>query len=289
MDVSIVIVTYNARDYACRCIQSIFEHTQELEYEVIVVDNVSQDGTPDTVAAEFPAVRLICQQLNVGFAAGVNRGVSESRGEAVVILNPDTLLLDNALLPMWRHLKENPEIGVLGPKLLDEDGSVQLSCRRFPGFASGLFNRYSLLTRLFPGNRFSAEYLMSDWDHSQAREVDWVSGACWMVPRRAFDCIGGLDEGYFMYIEDVDFCQRAHRAGWKVVYFPQASLVHHIGRSTGSLANRMIIERHRSIWHYYKRYLRRSLLLDGAVLLGISARCALHLAVNNGRRLLQRR
>ncbi len=289
MDLSIVIVTYNARDYVRRCLRSVLEHTQGLQYESIVVDNASQDGTPEMVSAEFPQVRLLRLPNNAGFAAGVNRGVSASKGETLAILNPDTLLLDNAFLTMWRYLKENPEVGVLGPKLLDEDGSVQLSCRRFPGFATALFNRYSLLTRFFPRNRFSAAYLMSDWDHSQVREVDWLSGACWMVPRRAFDHIGALDEGYFMYIEDVDFCQRAHRAGWKVVYFPQVALVHHIGRSTGTLPNRMIIERHRSMWHYYKRYLRGPLLLlDGPVLLGIGARCALHLAVNNGKRLLRR-
>ena len=289
MGLSIVIVTYNAIDYVRHCLRSVFEHTQGLEFEVIVIDNASHDGTPDMVAAEFPQVRLLRQGQNAGFAAGVNRGVSESRGEAVTVLNPDTLLLDNALLTMYRHLKENPDIGLLGPRLLDEDGSVQLSCRRFPSFGTALFNRYSVLTRLLPRNRFSTSYLMSGWDHTQTREVDWLSGACWMVARRAFDQIGGLDERYFMYIEDVDFCQRAHRAGWKVVYFPQVSLVHHIGRSTDSLPNRTIVERHRSMWHYYKRYMRRSRLLDGAVLLGIGARCAVHLAVNNGKRLLRRR
>ena len=254
-----------------------------------MVDNASQDGTPEMVAADFPQVRLLRQDRNLGFAAGVNRGASVSTGEALAILNPDTLLTDNALLPMWRYLKEHPQIGVLGPRLLDEDGSVQLSCRRFPGFGTALFNRYSLPTRLFPRNRFSAAYLLSDWDHSQIREVDWLSGACWMVPRRAFHHIGRLDEAYFMYIEDVDFCQRAHRAGWKVVYFPQVSLVHHIGRSTGTLPNRMIIERHRSMWHYYRRYMRGSPLLDGAAFLGINARCAVLLAVNSLKRLLRQR
>jgi hypothetical protein len=190
---------------------------------------------------------------------------------------------------MAQYLRDHPEVGILGPRLLDDDGSLQLSCRRFPTFSVVFFNRYSLLTRLFPRNPLSTRYLMTDFDHSGTAEVDWLSLACWMAPRRLFDEVGFLDEGYFLYNEDVDFCQRVHRAGRKVVYFPEVSVVHHIGGSTSSVPNRSVIERHRSMWRYYRKYMRRGLLLDGPVLAGIAFRCAYTLAFNNAKRLRRSR
>jgi N-acetylglucosaminyl-diphospho-decaprenol L-rhamnosyltransferase len=149
-----------------------------------------------------------------------------------VLLNPDVELQDNPFPAMAQYLLDHPEVGILGPRILDDDGSLQLSCRRFPTFSVVFFNRYSLLTRLCPRNPFSRRYLMTDFDHGGIAEVDWLSLACWMAPRRLFDEVGFLDEGYFLYNEDVDFCQRVHRAGRKAVYFPDVSVVHQIGGST---------------------------------------------------------
>jgi GT2 family glycosyltransferase len=129
---------------------------------------------------------------------------------------------------------------------------------------------------------------MTDFDHSGTAEIDWLSLACWMAPRRLFDEVGFLDEGYFLYNEDVDFCQRVHRAGRKVVYLPEVSVVHRIGGSTSTLPNRSVIERHRSMWRYYRKYMRRGFLLDGPVLAGIVARCAYTLAFSNVKRLRRR-
>jgi GT2 family glycosyltransferase len=289
VELSIVIVSYNGRDYLRRCLRSLLEHTRGLEYEVVVVDNASQDGSADMVEAEFPSVRLLRRPSNAGLSKALNEGIRLSSGEMVVLLNPDTELQDNPFPAMARYLRDHPEVGVLGPRILDDDGSLQLSCRRFPTFIVAIFNRYSLLTRLFPRNPFSTRYLMTDFDHSRTAEVDWLSLACWMMPRRLFDEVGLLDEGFFLYNEDVDFCQRVHRAGRKVVYFPEVSLVHHIGGSTSTLPNRSVIERHRSMWRYYRKYMRRGVLLDGPVLAGIAFRCAYTLASNNLRRLWQRR
>jgi N-acetylglucosaminyl-diphospho-decaprenol L-rhamnosyltransferase len=288
MDISVVIVSYNGRDYLRRCLGSLREHTRGLEYEVVVVDNASLDGTADMVAQEFPFVRLLRQPGNAGLSPALNQGIGLTSGELVVLLNPDTELQDNAFEAMARHLRDHPDIGVLGPKILDDDGSLQLSCRRFPTFSVAFFNRYSLLTRFLPRNPFSTHYLMTAFDHSHPAEVDWLSLACWMVPRRLFDEVGFLDEGYFLYSEDVDFCQRVHRGGRKVVYFPDVSLVHHIGGSTSTLPNRSVIERYRSMWRYYAKYMRRGVLLDGLVLGGITFRCAYTLAFNNLRRLLRK-
>jgi len=288
MDLSVIIVSYNGREHIRKCLQSLAAHGPGVGHEVIVVDNASQDGSAEMVAAEFPQARLLTLPKNVGFAAGANRGIGEASGEAIVLLNPDSELKEDVFGPMLTYLRENPDIGILAPKLRDEDGSLQLSCRRFPTFSVALFNRYSLLTRILPRNRFSARYLLTDWDHSAVAAVDWVSGACLMARRSLFEEIGPLDEGYFMYIEDVDLCQRAHRAGYKVVYFPEAAITHHIGRSSHTLPSRSIIERHRSMWHYYKKYLRRGWLLDIVVAGGIALRCGYLLAVNKAKRLFGR-
>jgi len=285
MDLSIIIVSYNGREHLRKCLQSLAAHGPSVGHEVIVVDNASQDGSAEMVAAEFPQARLLTLPKNVGFAAGANRGIKDAGGEAIVLLNPDSELKEDVFGPMLTYLRGHPDIGILAPKLRDEDGSLQLSCRRFPTFSVALFNRYSLLTRLLPRNRFSARYLLTDWDHSAIAAVDWVSGACLMARRSLFEEIGPLDEGYFMYIEDVDLCQRVHRAGYKVVYFPEAAITHHIGRSSHTLPSRSIVERHRSMWHYYKKYLRRGWLLDIVVAGGIALRCGYLLGWNKAKRL----
>lgn len=294
VDVSIVIVSYNGRDFLRRCLTSLYRHMQEIEFEVIVVDNASQDGTPEMVMAEFPQVTLVRRSSNAGFAYAVNQGIGIARGAAFFLLNPDTELTSNVLPPMLTYLREHPDIGILAPKLLDADGSLQLSCRAFPGFSTALFSRYSLLTRLVPRNRLSMRYLMTNFDHSTIAGVDWASAACWLLPRLAYEKIGPLDEGYFWSIEDVDYCQRMHRAGLRVVYFPEAAMRHHIGGSSVTLANRTITERHRSMWRYYRTYLRPEaavarLVVDGLVWMGIRLRCVAQLASHNLRRAIGRR
>ena len=288
MDLSVVVVSFNGRDYLRRCVASVLEHTQGVSCELIVVDNASWDGSAQMVETEFPQVALIRLPVNVGFAAGCNRGIERAAGEFVLLLNPDTELAEDALSSMVAYCRQNPSVGILGPKLLNSDGSLQLSCRRFPSHLTSLFNRRSVLTRLFPGNPISRRYLMTDWAHDRIAPVDWLSGACLMLRREMVERIGGMDEGYFMYIEDVDLCYRAHQAGYEVVYFPQVAVTHHIGRSTETMPNRSIVQWHRSMWRYYRKHMRGNLLLDVLTLAGIAARCAYQLALQNGRRLLAR-
>jgi N-acetylglucosaminyl-diphospho-decaprenol L-rhamnosyltransferase len=288
LDVSIVIVSYNGREHLRRCLESLAAHPPAVEHEVIVVDNDSRDGSAPMVASDFPRIRLLRLPRNVGFAAGANHGIKEATGEAIVLLNPDSEIEADPFMPLLAYLREHEDAGTVAPRLLNPDGSLQLSCRRFPTFSVALFNRYSLLTRLFPRNRYSQQYLLSDWEHDSVSEVDWVSGACLMARRSLLDSIGLLDESYFMYIEDVDLCQRVHRAGYKVVYYPEASLIHHIGRSSRTLPTRSIMARHRSMWHYYKKYLRRGFLMDFVVASGIVARCGYLLLANQARGLRRR-
>ncbi|HEY8491391.1 MAG TPA: glycosyltransferase family 2 protein [Dehalococcoidia bacterium] len=284
-DISIVIVNYNAWPYLERCLRSLQAHAGAARQEIIVVDNASEDGSPALVARHFPGVRLIARADNGGFARGCNDGIRAARGRAICLLNPDTEVRETVFDAAVRYLDGHPDVAVLGPRILNPDGSLQLSCRRFPGFAAALFNRYSLATRLFPNNPFSRRYLMTDWSHDAVADVDWISGACMVLSRRALDEIGLLDEGYFMYIEDVDLCQRAHRAGYRVVYFPEVSVYHHIGVSAQWRTFRSVLWWHQSMWHYYLKYMRRNVLLDVATFAGIWGRCGLKLALVGARQL----
>lgn len=266
VDVSIVIVSYNGRDFLRTCLASIYRHVTERSYEVIVVDNASEDGTPEMVAADFPEATLIRRASNDGFACAANEGIRASQGSYVMLLNPDTEVSNDPLPPMIGYIETHSDVAVLAPKLLDPDGTLQLSCRAFPDFSTALFNRNSLLTRVLGRNRFSRRYLMTDFDHSEIADVDWASAACWLLPRQTIDTIGLLDEGYFWTIEDVDYCQRVHRAGMRVVYFPEVAITHHIGGSSRTATSRAVRERHRGMWRYYKRYLRPGGIVQGVAM-----------------------
>jgi GT2 family glycosyltransferase len=281
---SVVIVSFNAREHLRRCLASLFEH-QAGEFEVIVVDNASADGSAGMVADAFPRVRLIRSAINQGFSKGANSGARAAQGDVLAFLNPDSTVDADAFTEPAAFLRSHADVGVLGPKILDPSGSLQLSVRRFPGFSVALFNRYSLLTRLWPNNPFSRRYLMSDWKHDQPADVDWVSGACFLTTRAVLDRVGMLDEGYFWGFEDVDFCQRVHRAGRRVVYFPGTHVTHEIGASARTVPTRALVERHKGMWRYYRTYLRRLPPIDIAVFAGIWLRCGAILASNELKRI----
>jgi GT2 family glycosyltransferase len=231
------------------------------------------------VEQEFPQVRLERMPENLGFAIGANVGAAGARGDVILYLNPDSELKDDPFSASAAYLRDHPDIGALGVKLLDPDGALQLSVRRFPGLEASLFNRYSLLTRAWPSNPWSRRYLMTDWRHDVLSDVDWVSGACLMTTRATLDRIGYFDEAFFWGFEDVDFCQRAHRAGLRVVYWPDSSVVHAIGASARTVPSKAVIARHRGMWRYYRRYLSPNLFVDGLVLAGIAGRCALQVGL----------
>src|SRR5262245_44506989 len=283
-DLTVVILNYNAAEHVARCLAALPAATAGLAVETIVVDNASPRPGIDAVVARVPAARLIRRRRNGGFSAGMNEGLRVTRADAALILNPDTVPAPAAAVKMLGYLRAHPDVGVLGPRMLNEDGTLQLSCRRFPTFATAFFNRYSLLTRLSPENRFSASYLMSDWDHGQIGHVDWLSGAAMMLSRAALGRVGLFDEHYFFSIEDVDLCRRMHAAGYRVVYFPHAEVTHRIGASSRTAPNRVIVARHSGMWRYYRAYMRRGPLVDAIAGAGILGRCALLLASANARR-----
>jgi GT2 family glycosyltransferase len=254
MDLSSVIVTYQSRDVLLQCLTALAAAGGGVTSETVVVDNDPRDGVADALRQHFPEVRLIANRENVGFARAVNQGIAATSGAFVLILNPDCLLRPGAIAALIEYLKSHPRAGVVGPKLVNPDGSLEYSARAFPDHFTFLFNRYSLLTRLFPNNRFSRRYLMTDWDHRLARDVDWLSGACLLARRTAIEQVGVLDEAFFMFNEDVDWCRRMKLGGWTVSYVPEATGEHRVGASRRRVAARVIFERHRGMIHYFHKH-----------------------------------
>jgi GT2 family glycosyltransferase len=254
MDLSTIVVNYQSRDHLLRCLESLEPGYAGLEAETVVVDNSPGDGAVEAVEARFPVARSLANTENVGYARAVNRGIRESSGAFVLVMNPDCVCDPGAIPAMLAFLRSHPRTAIAGPQIRNPDGSLEWSARGFPDHFTFLFNRYSLLTRLFPHNRFSRRYLMSDWDHESVRDVDWVSGACMMVRREAIDQVGPMDEAFFMFNEDVDWCRRMKLAGWSVTYVPEARVVHHIGASRKRVASQVIYQRHRGMIHYFRKH-----------------------------------
>ena len=233
-----------------------------------------------SIKKAYPQICYIQNATNVGFAKANNQAVQSAQGEFILFLNPDTILTDQAIEGMVAHLKSNTDVGALGPKVLNTDGSIQYSCRRFPTLMTGFFNRYSLLSRWFPNNPYTVRYMMKDFNHEEIREVDWLSGCCLMVPRVVFEKVGGFDEHYFLFNEDVDLCRSIHQGDFKVIYFPSAKITHHVSTSNSQVPARIIIRRHLGMIHYYGKYHGNNLLIKVTVNIAISLRCLSQLVVN---------
>ncbi|HLI47640.1 MAG TPA: glycosyltransferase family 2 protein [Chthonomonas sp.] len=272
-DLSVIILNWNTCELLQACLQSLFEAPETISFEVIVVDNASEDESREMVTRHFPQVRLLVNPSNLGFGAGNNAALPHARGRYVLFLNSDTLVTQGSLSALVHFADEHPDVGIVGPKLLNADGTLQYSCRRYPNLGAGLF-RNTLLGRLFPNNRYATDYLMKDWDHASVRDVDWVSGAALFIRRELIEQIGGFDEDFYMYCEDVDLCWRAThaplpdplrsvlgkgaQAHWRVVYFPEAVIYHYIGKSSDKVPTRMTYEFHRSQYLFYKKHYQAS-------------------------------
>lgn len=278
MDLSLILVYYRAPEAMRACLAALPPALAGLDAEILVIDNASRDGMAAEIRASHPGVRLFENADNSGFACGVNRGLAEARGRCIALLNPDTRVEPGAFARMVEYLDAHPEAGVVAPRINDPDGTLQLSCRRFPTLWAGLFNRYSVLTRMFPGNPWSRDYLMLDFDHATTRAVDWVSGACLVTRRDVIDRVGTLDETFFLFNEDVDWCRRVGLAGYSVVYLPAAVCVHEVGASKGPIPAWLIWRRHQGMRHYFRKHHRGPWPLMALADLGILARAAQQIA-----------
>jgi GT2 family glycosyltransferase len=254
MDLSVILVYYKTREHLVNGLTALRRDLGPLEAEIVVVDNDSRDGIAQVLRDGFADVRLLTNSENLGYSRAVNLGLAATRGEFVLVMNPDCTVQPGALAALIGHLRAHPRTGVAGPKILNPDGTLEYSARSFPDHLTFLFNRYSLLTRLFPNNPFSRRYMLTDWDHASVRDVDWLSGACLMVRRTAIAEVGGMDEAFFMFNEDVDWCRRMHQKGWKVTYVPDAVAIHHIGASKRRVAPRVIYGRHLGMIHYFHKH-----------------------------------
>jgi N-acetylglucosaminyl-diphospho-decaprenol L-rhamnosyltransferase len=264
VDLTVIIVSWNVRDLLHRCLHSLVAEArpsgQELSLwvgdslvEIVVVDNASADGSVGMIRDEFPEIRLVVNDENRGFTAANNQGLALGRGRQLLLLNPDTEVLGDALPTMLRYVDAHPAVGALGPRLRYPDGSLQSSRRRFPTFATALVES-TVVQEWWGDNRILRRYYMADTPDDAIQPVDWVVGACLLVRREAYEQVGGLDEGFFMYSEEMDWCHRIKDAGWEVVYLPTATVVHHEGKSSEQVVPARHIHFQSSKVRYFRKH-----------------------------------
>ena len=266
---SIVIVNYNVKNLLKECLESIFKYQKDIEFEVIVVDNSSNDHSQELLQKGFPQVKLIENKRNSGFSRACNQGIKESQGGYILLLNPDTELTSGGFKKMIDFMDSKPEVGICGPKMVNEEGKLQFSCRSFPSYLTAISSSQSILNRILPYNFLSKKYLLRNQDHSQISEVDWVSGSCLLAKKEMLEKVGLLDERFYMYVEDVDLCYRAKKSGFSVFYFPRVLVIHHIGKSTQKRKLTMQVEHHRSMYLFYRKHYNPNVFLKGIVFLSI--------------------
>jgi GT2 family glycosyltransferase len=252
-EISAVLVNFNAGPELAKALQSISSELSGHPWEAVVVDNASSDDSRESVKAFPPHVRVIANATNIGFGRAVNQGVKAASGSLLLIMNPDCRLASGAFAYMKREIERAPTTAVVGPRILDPDGSVQGNARGDPDMFTGLFGRTTLLRRILPALAVSRRNVITDAAirNADAVTVDWVSGACLLVRRAAFEAVGGFDERYFLYWEDADLCRRLRARGYKVRYVPTATAVHRVGHSSRRVRAAAIRAFHESAYLYY--------------------------------------
>lgn len=253
--VSIVIVNWKTPGLLAACLDSLLLDGGAEEFEFLVVDNGSADGSVEMLRQRYPFVKVIANSENIGFSKACNQVIPLARGRYVLLLNPDTVVAAGAVGRLADFLDQNASCGAAGPKVLNPDGSLQLACRRsFPDPLAAFF-RISYLSRLFPGHPLFARYNLTYTDPNSVLEVDALSGSCMMVRRQAIDGVGLLDEDIFMFGEDIDWCWRIKEAGWKVYYVPEAVVCHHHGAASRLRPVGATIDLHKGMEVFYRKHL----------------------------------
>jgi len=253
MDISICIVSWNVKDLLRECLSSIYDSAPELRYEVVVVDNNSRDGSGELVRENFPKITLIPNRVNCGFAAACNQAIRQSRGRYILLLNPDTRIQSGSLEEMLRFLDERPFSGGGGPKLINPDGTLQPSIRNYPTFKSSL-GRFTILGDLGFFRSSGNHYLARDFDYGCPSIVEQPMGAALFLRRDALDDVGGLDESFFLYYEEVDLCSRLSQAGRVIWYNPDAVIIHVGGGSTEKAGARARFQMQESQFKYFAKH-----------------------------------
>jgi GT2 family glycosyltransferase len=270
-DLSAVVVNFNSGAFLERCLASLRSSPGGDGLDIVVVDNASTDGSADAATRAHPAARLLANPANRGFAAAANQGIVVTATPYVLLLNPDAEIVSGSLDAAVKVAEEHPQAGVIGLLVRNPDGTLQPSARKVPTLGEAL--GHAFVGPFAPDNRWSRAYTMADWDRASEREVEWVSGSAMLVRRAAFDEVGGFDESYFMYVEDVDLCTRLRAAGWSVLFSPEVEVVHETGVSSRARFRSLAFEHSRSIYRFFIRHRARG----PAVLLKPLVRAALWL------------
>lgn len=290
--VSIVIVNWKTPQLLADCLDSIATRDRGYaDFETFVVDNNSGDGSVEMLKERYPNVLLTENLDNVGFAVACNQVIPQANGQYILLLNPDTTITDNAISTLACFLDQRSEVGAVGPKVLNPDGTLQLACRRsFPSVSAAFF-RLSYLSKLFPANEKIARYNLTHADPDKELEVDALSGSCMMVRKEVVDKIGLLDEDIFMFGEDIDWCWRIKENGWKVVYIPDSIIYHVHGASSRLRPIGATINLHKGMEVFYRKHLAKKYwaLFNLLVYTAIWSRAALFILVNLIRGVVERR
>ena len=253
IDISVIIVNWNTNELLLDCVGSLYSTTRNASFEIIVVDNASTDGSVDALRKKFPQVQTIVNPANFGFAKANNIGIRKAKGRYICLVNTDVKALDSVLDKMRAFMESHPEIGAIAPKTFGGDMNIQKNCREFPTLRNMLCQEF-FLDRLFPTVAAFRGREMNWFDYETVMEIEVLSGCFLMVRSEVVRQVGLLDERFFFYSEDVDWCKRIHDAGWKLVYYPEAEAIHYGGGSSANDAARFNVEFIKANWQYWKKH-----------------------------------
>jgi len=271
IELSIIIVNYNTEKELTICLTSIARNRLNIDYEIIIVDNGSDRASLKKIERSFD-IRIVQNLKNVGFARAVNQGIYRSKGEYILILNPDTIVEETTIQTLLDYIRTKKDAGCVGPQIFYSDGRHQPSLRRFPTFVRVFFGRQSVFRRFFPQNPITRSYFYLDIDYRNVQKVDWVTGACFMTRKSVLDKVGLFDERFFLYVEDADFCYRLNQSNYAVYYVPDAKIVHTFGSATNRFWQHSIISHNVGMLKFFEKHYHLNLLLRGLLFWGLILR-----------------
>ncbi|MFD2614071.1 glycosyltransferase family 2 protein [Paenibacillus gansuensis] len=282
LKLSVIIVNYNTAELTVDCIASVLKSRMDSEYEIILVDNASSDGTVARVREQFPQVRVIVNEDNLGFAKANNIGIKVAQGEHILLLNSDTLVETNTLDYMAKFMDENPKVGAAGCKVLLPDGRLDKACKRgFPTPSASFYYAFGF-AKLFPKVKRFNQYQLGYLSPDEKYPVDCLVGAFMMVRRETINQVGLLDEEFFMYGEDIDWCYRMKQAGWEIYYNPAVKILHLKGASSRKKPKKIIYEFHRAMILFHRKHYKNKYpaLVNGLVYAGVGTKYLMSLMLN---------
>jgi len=253
LDVSIIIVNWNTREFLKKCLESIYDHTSGFEFETIVIDNNSQDDSVAMIKTEFPTVILIQNKKNLGYPAAVNQGINIARGSYILLMNSDVLILDNAIGVLLNYARQKPDAAAVGCRILNPDSSLQQSCLMYPSILN-LLLWGTLLHRLFPRNKFFGREDMTWWGADDDRPVEVIKGCFMLIDKNAIQTVGPMDQNFFMYAEETDWCCRCKKAGYQILFTPNAQIIHYGAQSTKFAPLKMKLKLRFSTLRFIKKH-----------------------------------